>query len=524
MREGAIPLGLSAAGTLLGPGCRAVHAAWSPDGEYLAASFVDGSIRIWRGLDPAPYRELHAAAGAVEHMAWSPDGSCIASARRGPLLRWEVETCRSLPAIDVGPAAVSALSWSDSGADLCAAVRDSEGDVEKLVLRRYRAEDGALTESVEREQWAGAWLAKSAARNLVALALVSNDVELWDLRHLKLVARFAAEHWKPYGVALSPDRQIVALSYGDGSVWMWKVPEGQVLQVLQIHEAPAYSLDFSFDQSFLASKSLDGTVRIRLCADWRKGSRLEEPSGSFETELAFHPKRLRLATYGALHTELRLWDLDPSTLGLFGGDDMIPIRFFSANPTDVHLKLDEEFREIQDHLAFAKLRDRFDLQIRPAAKPDDLIRFLTGDRPRVVHFSGHGTKTGCIITEDVTGKPFPIGAEALSNLFRLVADHVDCVVLNACYAETQARAIAQHISYVVGMHTTISDGAAIAYSKGFYQSLGNGVSFEKAHEFGVAQIGLSGYNETQIPVLIRRGEAPPADVAPVVAAAQAPAA
>lgn len=515
---------MRSAGTLLGPGVRAVHAAWSPDGEMLAASFADGTIRIWRGLEPQPYRQLKAPAGAVGHVAWSPDGSRIAAARRGPLLRWDVESGSPLPGIDVGEGFASALSWSESGAELCAAVRSLNGDTERLVLRRYRGEDGSLIESIARDEWAGAWLATSADRRLIALALPSQEVEVWDLRRLERVTRFAAADRKPYAVALAKEKKIVVLSYDDGTVWMWRATDGEALQVLQLHEQPAYSLDFSFDETFLASKSRDGSVRIRLCADWRKGVRLEEPSGSVETELAFHPKRPRLATYGALHTELRLWDLDPSTLGLFGGDDMITIRFFSANPTAVHLNLDKEVREIQDHLAFAKLRDRFDLQIRLATQPDDFIRFLTGDRPRIVHFSGHGSKEGSIITQDAAGQRAPIGAQALANLFRLTTDYVECVILNACYAETQARAIAQHIPFVVGMHDSIGDGAAIAYSKGFYQALGNGESIEKAHEFGVVQIGLSGFNDdVQIPVLIRKGEAPPAELAPAAVPAPAPA-
>jgi len=500
-----LPPGIRLVTTLQGPGSRAVHAAWSPDGGSLAAAFADGAIWIWPQSGGEPRRTLQAPIGAVEHLAWSPDSRRIAAGRKGPILSWEVGSGAALPPIDIGSAKVSALAWDPDGRALCAALVVNEG-VERFSLRRYRCADGAEEKRIEETGWDGAWVAMSSDRRHVALSLPDGDLELWDIGRLELVQRFCAPYRKPYGVALSPDREILALSYGDGSVWMWNVPTGEQLRILQIHDAPAFSLDFSHDQSLLASKSLDGTVRFRLCDDWRKGAVLSEPVRAFESEICFHPSHLRLATYGDQYTTLRLWDLDPPSIRLFGGDDMIPVIFFSANASDVHLNVDEELREIQDHLAFARLRDQFDLTVRMAVKPDDFIRFLSGDRPRIVHFSGHGSKTGAIIAQDVNGKPFPIGAEALEALFGFASDHVECVVLNACHAAFQARAIARHIPYVVGMSTTISDNAAIAYSKGFYQALGNGVSIEKAHEAGKVQILLLGLKGKDTPVLIRREE------------------
>jgi hypothetical protein len=326
------------------------------------------------------------------------------------------------------------------------------------------------------------------------------------------------DYRRPRGIALAPDGDTIAVGYGDGSVWMWSARSGVRLCVLQVHEAPVYSLDFSHDQSLLASKSLDGTVRLRLCDDWRKGAILPEPASAFESEICFHPRRLRLATHGDLQTSLRLWDLDSGQIRLFGGDEMIPVLFLSANSQkEDFVSVDEELSEIQDHLAFARLRDQFDLTARMAVKPDDFIRFLTHDRPRVVHFSGHGSKAGAIYAQDDSGEPFPIGTEALEALFELTSDHVECVVLNACFAAFQARAIARHIPFVVGMETTISNAASVSYSKGFYQALGNGSSFEKAHMAGRAQILLLqragdpgtrdlDARDRDAPVLIRREE------------------
>ena len=43
--------------------------------------------------------------------------------------------------------------------------------------------------------------------------------------------------------------------------------------------------------------------------------------------------------------------------------------------------------------------------------------------------------------------------------------------MNACYSETQADAINQHIKYVIGMTEQIEDTAAIKFAVNFYVNL-----------------------------------------------------
>src|SRR6185369_5923130 len=64
---------------------------------------------------------------------------------------------------------------------------------------------------------------------------------------------------------------------------------------------------------------------------------------------------------------------------------------------------------------------------------------------------------------------------------------VRCVVLNACFTEAEADAIAEHVDYVVGTRAALPDPAAIAFSKGFYRTIGAGESLKKAFLVGVAE-------------------------------------
>ena len=91
-------------------------------------------------------------------------------------------------------------------------------------------------------------------------------------------------------------------------------------------------------------------------------------------------------------------------------------------------------------------------------------------------------------------------------MFKLFADRVECIVLNACYSEVQAQAISEHINYVVGMSDAMEDRAAIEFAIGFYDALGAGKSYEFAHRLGCAVIRVAGITEHLTPKLLTKFE------------------
>lgn len=183
---------------------------------------------------------------------------------------------------------------------------------------------------------------------------------------------------------------------------------------------------------------------------------------------------------------------------------MISILFLTADPSDAsRLRLGEEFREIQEKLQLSKSRDTFSLDIRMSVRPTDISQALLDIAPSIVHFSGHGASSGEICLENNVGEMHPIQPDALADLFEHFAAQLNCVVLNACYSVTQAKAIAKHIRYVIGMNQAIDDTASIAFAIGFYQALGAGRTIDEAFKFGCVQIRLQNIPEHLTPVLIK---------------------
>jgi len=190
-----------------------------------------------------------------------------------------------------------------------------------------------------------------------------------------------------------------------------------------------------------------------------------------------------------------------------GASAITTILFIAADPTNAsRLRLGEEFREIQEKLKLAKLREQFRLELpQLSVRPTDISQALLDLQPKIVHFSGHGESTGALCFENQAGQVHLIQPEALAALFEQFANQVDCVLLNACYSENQAKAIGKYIKYVIGMHQSIGDKAAIAFAVGFYQALGAGRTVEEAYKFGCVQIRLQAIPEHLTPVLITKG-------------------
>jgi hypothetical protein len=157
----------------------------------------------------------------------------------------------------------------------------------------------------------------------------------------------------------------------------------------------------------------------------------------------------------------------------------------SANPKGTTvLQLEREIRNIREGLERSQNREQFKIEQRGAARVKDLRQGLLDIKPTIVHFCGHGTGERGLVLEDDAGEPYLASTEALSGLFGTLPDQIECVLLNACYAEKQAKAIVQHINYVIGMQDEIRDDLAIAFTQGFYDGLGAGQSIDIAYKLG----------------------------------------
>ncbi|MFZ4556078.1 MAG: CHAT domain-containing protein [Pseudanabaena sp.] len=133
------------------------------------------------------------------------------------------------------------------------------------------------------------------------------------------------------------------------------------------------------------------------------------------------------------------------------------VLILAANPLETaRLRLEKEVEEIRVTLERSPNRDNFAIESRGAARPQDLQTHLYNLKPQILHFSGHGGGDRGLAFEDENGNVQAVSTGALADLFKLFANQIQCVVLNACHAEEQAKAICQHIRYAIGMNQAIA--------------------------------------------------------------------
>jgi len=179
------------------------------------------------------------------------------------------------------------------------------------------------------------------------------------------------------------------------------------------------------------------------------------------------------------------------------------ILFLASEPSNAaRLRVGQELRDIQERLQLARMREQFSLVERTAVRPHDITQAILDIEPNIIHFSGHGTSKGELCFEGMFGKMKAVSCEALSSLFELLSEQVTCVILNCCYSALQAKAIAEHIYYVIGMKQEIGDEAAIVFATGFYKALGAGRSIKDAFNFGIVELRLLDIPEHLTPILL----------------------
>lgn len=190
------------------------------------------------------------------------------------------------------------------------------------------------------------------------------------------------------------------------------------------------------------------------------------------------------------------------------------ILILATNPRNtVALRLKQEETDLINVLNRARQRDAFEL-LPPCrgVTVRETQEKLLNQEPHIVHFSGHGGGEPGIYLEDELGNAKVVSGAGLAGLFE-ICEQVECVILNACYSEVQARAIARHVPYVIGMNDSIGDLAALEFAYGFYTALGAGKSYEAAYKIGCNSILMmdSTGQQHEIPKLITKAEleAPP---------------
>jgi WD40 repeat protein/serine/threonine protein kinase len=273
--------------------------AFASDGRRVVSGSNDGTARIW---DAGSGKELHTLrghAGKVRAVAFSPDGKRVASAGEdGLVLIWDAESSRPDSALAGNGKAGSAVAFSSDGARLASGGDDQTVRIWDAKKGRVMAEGRGHSSSVT-------GLVFLPDDKQIASASLDHTVRLWDAatgRELHVLRGHAA--WV-HGLACSGDGKRLASAGEDRTVKLWDVGAGTEQATYRGHWESVRSVAFSRDGKTVASASWDQTVRLWDAGTDQFAVTFREAKDVQRTVLSPDGKLLGLISKDS---KVRLWD------------------------------------------------------------------------------------------------------------------------------------------------------------------------------------------------------------------------
>lgn len=300
--------------------CKAVSSVkFSPDGNFLATSSVDTTVRVW---DVATGRCRHVLRGhsrGVSDLSWSPDSRTICSSSDDRTVRiFDVHNSATINVlsghtdqvftVDYNPKSNMIASHMIASGSFDNSVRlfDVRSNKALLVLPGHGGTVSAVHFSPD--------------SSVVASSSYDGIVRLWDSSTGNLLKSVAGKDETPLGhVKFSPNGHFVLVETLNESVQLWNYKESKVAKTYIGHRNNRYSIHSTFVTTlhgvvYVVSGSEDGSVYIWDLKSMKCVQRLNH--GDSQTDIvrsvSSHPTKNLLAS-GALREDqnLKLWNAPP---------------------------------------------------------------------------------------------------------------------------------------------------------------------------------------------------------------------
>lgn len=179
----------------------------------LAAITVDTTSRVEQLVS------LRGHSGRVTDLVFSPDGDHLASSSRDGTIRlWDVEKRQEVHAFSVNEADLNCIAFSPDGGQLASAEA------------RWDVGTRQVVHTLERGLQAPGHVAFSPDGSLLAVALFNHPVRLWDVVGGQVVRDLdrEADAVGYFGIGFSPDGARLAAGGLGGTVTWWEIASGEI--------------------------------------------------------------------------------------------------------------------------------------------------------------------------------------------------------------------------------------------------------------------------------------------------------
>jgi WD40 repeat protein/uncharacterized caspase-like protein len=271
--------------------------AFSEDGEWLASSSEDGTVKLWdvrAGLERASL----AGGPQVRRLALSPDGRRLVTQDEDAAVKlWSLETRKEILRLASHPAPVTSLALSRNGETVACGYWN--GDIKLWTIADGR--ESLRIEAVKFSSPVAALAFNHDDQMLASGEWVTPNVKLWDVGTGRLLHQFRWHQPGGKSIGFSHDDDVQKVSFNDdgtllvsggrdSTVRVWDVAGKRPLAIFRGHSSTVKEARFIANGRDVLSGGVDGEFIIWRTQDAEELARLMPIDG--ENWLAVTPDGL----------------------------------------------------------------------------------------------------------------------------------------------------------------------------------------------------------------------------------------
>lgn len=156
----------------------------------------------------------------------------------------------------------------------------------------------------------------------------------------------------------------------------------------------------------------------------------------------------------------------------------------------------------------AKQGDSLRLEEKLYIGASELSQELANIKPFIIDISGDGNGIeGLVLDAELVDKTMLEDSDKLvTQFFELHARCIECMILNRCYLEKQAKEIIQYVEFIIGITERLESNKISIFLEEFYYHLGVGRTVKDSYESGLNLLKRKGCDNAQLPILLNRAE------------------